>query len=698
MKKQDDKEIEIGDQGDKCKSEASRTVNKKLDVGALNLSSTILTNILNNEENTPAEEELKPRTNLLTKAKLDKKMHVRETVELDTEAIRISEIILTNVTEDTPPENKNSDLDLVNNSKSTFKKTVAKQEKSGRGPVKPLKTTATTASTTASTTAPTTAPTKAPTTALTAAPTAVPAGKNMKTVAPTTAPTTAPITAPTTAPTEALTTAMTTAPSLTPNTAPITAPTALPAGKNIKAPITAPAKTPTAAPITAPTALPAGKYMAAGTRAVAVEQERTSECEGKAGQKSVIVGDVSQARQCNVIHRPLSPPTSDKVRLDNINKKVSRILPTVKAEPEGKFISDEIYRDSSSRQLVVGKDKSDLDREIEALEKKHATKLDRINESHKEKKIDLSNTDVNANRPSVLGPSRFEVTSYAPYKLTSSDAPRRVENSDARSHQVSRVTTVSSPSRDLKAPQPTRVTNVTSPSIDLKSQQATRVTSVTSPTNFTPEQRRKRFDNNFNAVPEPFKSKSKSNVADSLHNVPSFGSSKFGDSKSVTKPSYYAAPESHQASYLSPSYSSLSSLPSPATYTGPYSATLPPPVSPPAPSSSLQSSTLTKGSSSRAKSEGTGLSGSSQYKDFYHQIQVSKDKYKSDVEKAMSFDRTTMKPPIIREKLPRPDATPMLCRRQERRQEREATVISAIVTDRARRGKSDDYMRSSFRF
>ena len=104
--------------------------------------------------------------------------------------------------------------------------------------------------------------------------------------------------------------------------------------------------------------------------------------------------------------------------------------------------------------------------------------------------------------------------------------------------------------------------------------------------------------------------------------------------------------------------------------------------------------------SSRARSEGNGqiISATSQYKDFYHQIQVSKDKYKSDVEKAMSFDRTTMKPPIIREKLPRPDATPMLCRRQERRQEREATVISAIVTDRARRGKSDDYMRSSFRF
>ena len=80
-------------------------------------------------------------------------------------------------------------------------------------------------------------------------------------------------------------------------------------------------------------------------------------------------------------------------------------------------------------------------------------------------------------------------------------------------------------------------------------------------------------------------------------------------------------------------------------------------------------------------------------------IQASKDKYKSDVEKAMSFDRTMSKPPIIRDKLPRPDATPLISRRQERRQEREATVISAIVTDRAKRGKSDDLLRSStFRF
>ena len=121
-------------------------------------------------------------------------------------------------------------------------------------------------------------------------------------------------------------------------------------------------------------------------------------------------------------------------------------------------------------------------------------------------------------------------------------------------------------------------------------------------------------------------------------------------------------------------------------------------TSPPA-SSSFQSSTLSKATASRAKSEGSGLSGSSQYKEFYHQIQASKDKYKSDMEKAMSFDRTLSKPPIIRDKLPRPDATPLLSRRQERRQEREATVITAIVSDRAKRGKSDDLLRSStFRF
>ena len=168
----------------------------------------------------------------------------------------------------------------------------------------------------------------------------------------------------------------------------------------------------------------------------------------------------------------------------------------------------------------------------------------------------------------------------------------------------------------------------------------------------------------------------------------------------MTTPAYSSPVESSSSYHvplISSQYSALSSLPSPATYTGPYTASRP--VTGPG---SAGQSTLTRASntgsssnsSSRAKSEGSGLGGSVQYKEFYHQIQASKDRYKSDVERAMNFDRTLIKPPVIREKFPRPDATPLL----RRRQEREATVISALASERAQRGKSDDFLRgSSFR-
>merc|ERR1712029_1316702 len=63
-------------------------------------------------------------------------------------------------------------------------------------------------------------------------------------------------------------------------------------------------------------------------------------------------------------------------------------------------------------------------------------------------------------------------------------------------------------------------------------------------------------------------------------------------------------------------------------------------------------------SSSLSTNRGATISSSSQYKDFYNQIQVTKDRYKTDFEKAMNFDKTASKPPIIKEKLPRPDLTP----------------------------------------
>ena len=67
----------------------------------------------------------------------------------------------------------------------------------------------------------------------------------------------------------------------------------------------------------------------------------------------------------------------------------------------------------------------------------------------------------------------------------------------------------------------------------------------------------------------------------------------------------------------------------------------------------------------------------------------------------MNFDRTTMKPPVIKEKLPRPDPTPATLRRDygSRRLERESTVMNTLLNDRTKRGKSDDVLRSSsFRY
>ena len=372
-----------------------------------------------------------------------------------------------------------------------------------------------------------------------------------------------------------------------------------------------------------------------------------------------------------MLSRRHSPPTTARGQSDKKQRNPAPVsAPALKEEPEnGKFVSAEIFRDSASRSRQVEKEKSNLDREIEALEKKHAAKLEKINENQREKKIDLSKTDVNANRPAVLGPSRFEVSNYNSYKKAGAGAgtaegeksiPRRGEGSGGG-----------------------------------RSQQLTR--SLTTAAANTPELQRKRFDSNFNSVPEPFKS-TRVDYSKSNTNVPALSSSKLSELKTVPKPVYTSPVESsssYQVPLVSPQYSALASLPSPATYTGPYSATRPASgqstLTRP-PSSSIPSSSAS--TTSRAKSEGSGLGGSVQYKEFYHHIQASKDRYKSDVERAMNFDRTSIKPPVIREKFPRPEATPLL----RRRQEREATVINAIVTERAKRGKSDDFLRSSNSF
>merc|ERR1712128_102764 len=136
----------------------------------------------------------------------------------------------------------------------------------------------------------------------------------------------------------------------------------------------------------------------------------------------------------------------------------------------------------------------------------------------------------------------------------------------------------------------------------------------------------------------------------------------------------------------STTFPSISSLPTPAslsTYSGPYS------------------SPATKSSGTMQNNYSLSSSSSKASTDLYLQIQATKDKHKSDLDRAMDFDKTNWKPPVIKEKLPRPDPTPIkysmtLGRdKSARRNDRERTVIDGLMKDRASRGKSDDFLKTS---
>ena len=391
------------------------------------------------------------------------------------------------------------------------------------------------------------------------------------------------------------------------------------------------------------------------------------------------------ARQFYVVNRSMSPPVS-KTRSPsefNNNTAVSTAVSsavyttpavgTVTADLlPSSSVSNKIYRDYASRQEAgtKEKDKTFLDRELDTLDKRHAVKLENITDAYKEqKKIDLANKDVNSNRPVTLGPSRFDgIGGYSRPSFASQEpAPKR--NSTSQSRNV------------IKEPTPTSAAS------SVSSSKSGITKSFTTADLMSPASRR-RFDTNFNAVPEPYK------PASTTEPTSRFGENRFGQTSNISSDfssqrdalnANYGVQRNY-SSYSTPQSAIIPSLQMPASYVCPPLVTTVSTVT--APSSSLSSM------SSRAKSEGNGLilSPSSQYKDFYNQIQVTKDRYKSDVEKAMSFDRSAIKPPIIRERLPRPDNSHSTLGR-ERRVDRETTVMKTI--EGARRGKSDDLLRSS---
>ena len=380
------------------------------------------------------------------------------------------------------------------------------------------------------------------------------------------------------------------------------------------------------------------------------------------------------ARQLYVVNKSMSPPVSKSLansEVINNTAAISAVSTTVNADlVPSSSVSNKIFRDYASRQEAGSKekDKTYLDRELETLDKRHAVKLENITESYREaKKIDLDNKDVNVNRPMALGPSRFDSTSgYSRPAFTSQEPAPKRNSSSSQSRLAAREpenSTAASPVSSSKS-------GITK--------------SFTTADLMSPGSRR-RFDTNFNAMPEPYKpaiaTETTSRFGESRFSQTSNISSDFGSKRDASISNYGG-----QRNYSTPITASISSLQIPASYVCPPLVTTVSTVT--APSSSISSM------SSRARSEGNGLiiSPSSQYKDFYNQIQVTKDRYKSDVEKAMSFDRSAIKPPIIRERLPRPDNTHGTLGR-ERRVDREATVIKTM--EGARRGKSDDLLRSS---
>lgn len=94
--------------------------------------------------------------------------------------------------------------------------------------------------------------------------------------------------------------------------------------------------------------------------------------------------------------------------------------------------------------------------------------------------------------------------------------------------------------------------------------------------------------------------------------------------------------------------------------------------------------------------------------DLQAKIQATKDQHKTSIKNAMNFDRTVLKPPIIAQKLPRPEPSKYSVSgssmsntlekregREIRRMERERAVMEKVLGERSSRGKSDDLLTAT---
>jgi len=281
----------------------------------------------------------------------------------------------------------------------------------------------------------------------------------------------------------------------------------------------------------------------------------------------------------------------------------------------------------------------------------------------------------------------------------------------------------------------------------------------------------RKFDQNFNASPEAFSaaSKANSNVHFSEPMVSSYkatdkatsGRTSYADRPPARSDKTYSPPRttysttpssvsdyssttsslnlSHSKSvsdlpapknsFSTPAYSTSTSysnsnsytLGSPYSSASSYSYSSPSTSSFPSPSDSFKS-TITSNSSyfnsnpasttyststiDRSRSDAM-LPSSMVTGDLSAKIQATKDQHKLDLKKAMNFDRMSIKPPIIAQKLPRPEpskytaitsmSSTTLDRQQKagRRMERERAVLEKVLGDRSSRGRSDEILGNS---
>eukprot|EP00090_Calanus_glacialis_P022407 TRINITY_DN34579_c0_g1_i1.p1 TRINITY_DN34579_c0_g1~~TRINITY_DN34579_c0_g1_i1.p1 ORF type:complete len:1063 (-),score=231.73 TRINITY_DN34579_c0_g1_i1:142-3330(-) len=305
--------------------------------------------------------------------------------------------------------------------------------------------------------------------------------------------------------------------------------------------------------------------------------------------------------------------------------------------------------------------KSDLNKDLEKLDKRHAVKMQRIGEgiddTINEKKLDISKSEVHANRPAILGPSRFDNPSKYSAEYPKEIKPKR-NDTVYNFNKESPKSNGTSGSYEKTPPSSYQISKSSTTVLDTRTK--------------SPELLRKKLDRNFNASPEPFFSSKPTNsvhfsdqpsskypslnptttssTLSSLKDIkdnsarqfdtsstksqspgsktPLLGSKSYSTLPSVSSlpapasllpasGSYSSSSYNTSSSYSSPSFPSIASLPKPASYSSTSSFASQTPITKPGNyTSSTSPSTLSSPSNyaqssnfdNRAKSEGSTLS------------------------------------------------------------------------------------------